>query len=242
MRRAIGVGVHWLRRGYRTGIPESVRSFLRKTFFRAEPGYSDEYYNYIDSLQADSYPVMANTIVKLFNPASVIDVGCGSGGLLEALSVHGKVRCVGIEFSEAGRARCRRRGIDCQFGDVTKPLAIEPHHDLLVCFEVAEHLPERYANQLVENLTSGPSKLVFSAAIPGQAGHEHVNLQPNEYWIRKFDARGFRYDRLISDGMRAEWAYRGVARWYARNVMVFERARGHLNTVEAELDEFYCIK
>ena len=152
---------------------------------------------------------MANTIVKLFSPASVIDVGCGSGGLLEALGAHGKVRCVGIEFSEAGRTLCRRRGVDCQFGDLTKPLAIAPHHDLLMCFEVAEHLPARYADQLVENLTSGPSRLVFSAATPGQGGYEHVNEQPNEYWIRKFDARGFRYDRLISDLMRAEWGVWG---------------------------------
>ena len=228
MRRAVGAGVKSLQRVYRTAIPESVRGFLRKTFFRAEPSYSDGYYNYIESLQAHSYPVMANTIVKLFSPASVIDVGCGSGGLLEVLSVHCKVRCMGIEFSEVGRTLCQRRGINCQFGDLTKPLAIAPHYDLLMCFEVAEHLPARYADQLVENLTSGPNRLVFSAATPGQGGHEHVNEQPNWYWIQKFDARGFRYDHLISDGMRVEWAYRGVAHWFASNVMMFERreARG----------------
>jgi SAM-dependent methyltransferase len=166
---------------------------------------------------------MANTILELFRPASVIDVGCGSGGLLEGLSNGGNVRCVGIEFSKTGQTRCRRRGLDCQFGDLTKPLAIAPHYDLIICFELAEHLPARYADQLVENLTSGPSKLVFSAATPDQGGQEHVNEQPHDYWIRKFNARGFRYDHLISDGIRAEWTYRGVARWYASNVMVFEK-------------------
>ena len=60
MRQAI----QWLRRGYRGVIPEPIRGFLRRTFFRAEPGYSDGYYNYTDSLQTNSYPIMANTIVK----------------------------------------------------------------------------------------------------------------------------------------------------------------------------------
>jgi SAM-dependent methyltransferase len=223
MRRAIGVGIQWLRRGYATAIPESLRVILRETFLHADQSYSRGYYNYIDSLQADSYPIMANTIIKLFSPTRVIDVGCGSGGLLGALRVHGKVRCEGIEFSEAGLALCQKRGIDCQFGDLTTPLAIAPLYDLLICFEVAEHLPARYADQLVANLTSGPKRLLFSAATPGQGGHEHVNEQPNEYWIRKCDARGFSYNRLISEEMRGEWTYRGVAHWFANNVMVFER-------------------
>jgi SAM-dependent methyltransferase len=224
MTRASGNKGVWLRERYRSIIPKSVRSLVRKTIFFARPSYSLEYYNYIESLQARSYTAMANTIVDLFRPRTVIDVGCGSGGLLEALGAHGNdnVRCQGVEFSKAGRRLCRRRGVGCEFGDLTKPLSIAPHYDLLLCFEVAEHLPSQYADQLVKNLTSGPKRVVFSAATPGQGGQGHVNEQPNEYWIQKFDARGFGHNRVMSDAMRMEWSSQGVVGWFATNVMVFE--------------------
>ena len=230
MRQASGNRGAWLRERYRSIIPQSVRSLIRKTIFPTDPDYSDEYYNYIESLQARSYAAMANTIVDLFSPRSVIDVGCGSGGLLEALGAHGNVRCQGIEFSEAGRRLCQRRRVECEFGDMTKPLAIAPHHDLLLCLEVAEHLPARYADQLVKNLTSGPRRIVFSAATPGQGGYEHFNEQPNEYWIQKFNVQGFGHNLVISDAIRTEWSSRGVVSWFANNVMVFEASQNERTT------------
>jgi len=32
-------------------------------------------------------------------------------------------------------------------------------------------------------------------AVPGQAGHHHVNCQPAEYWVEKLATRGFRLAR-----------------------------------------------
>ena len=54
--------------------------------------------------------------------------------------------------------------------------------DLVMCMEVAEHLPHARAPSLVAELTSLSDAVLFSAAVPFQYGTNHVNEQWPEYW------------------------------------------------------------
>jgi cyclopropane fatty-acyl-phospholipid synthase-like methyltransferase len=63
--------------------------------------------------------------------------------------------------------------------------------DLVYCVEVVEHIEEEYLDNLMATLTNAPV-VVITHALPGQRGHHHVNLQSPEYWIEKFDERGYR--------------------------------------------------
>jgi hypothetical protein len=47
----------------------------------------------------------------------VIDVGCGTGALLEVLKDYG-CTCLGLEYSEAGLKMCRSRGLDVRKFDI----------------------------------------------------------------------------------------------------------------------------
>jgi hypothetical protein len=70
-------------------------------------------------------------------------------------------------------------------------------------------------------------RVVFTAATPGQGGGaDHVNEQPHEYWIKKFEQRGYDLMEDLSAKWKAEWADRGVAGCYFLNIMVFERPIG----------------
>jgi hypothetical protein len=75
-----------------------------------------------------------------------------------------------------------------------------------VCCEVAEHRDARHADTFVENLTSASSTVFLTAAEVGQGGLNHVNEQPNSYWIEKFDHRGFalhgEFDRKGKSSLR----------------------------------------
>lgn len=213
-----------LKATYRQTLPEPLRRGIRSLFtIFNQRAYNKDYFKYIDSLQANSYPIMAATIVHRFNPASVIDVGCGSGGLLQALSAAGNITCAGFEHSGEGRALCGQKGLLVDFVDLTKPLVIDRAHDLVICFEVAEHLPKYCADQLVASLASGPDRILFSAATPGQGGNDHVNEQFNSYWIEKFRLQNFVYDKTLTEEIRAEWQASKVVRWLANNAMVFFR-------------------
>src|SRR5262249_60644531 len=59
--------------------------------------------------------------------------------------------------------------------DIAMPLACKRRFDLVVCLEVAEHLPTDSAANLLTNLCNAGDVVLFSAAIPGQGGVNHIN-------------------------------------------------------------------
>jgi homoserine O-acetyltransferase len=58
--------------------------------------------------------------------ASVLDLGCGNGGLLAALRSRGHQRIAGIELDEQAIVRCACRGIDVVQADLNEGLAAFP--------------------------------------------------------------------------------------------------------------------
>jgi SAM-dependent methyltransferase len=212
-----------IRRAYRALVPELLRRRARKPLIGSPALYSRGYYRDLDHWQQTGYPAMARSIVDLFTPGSVIDAGCGTGGLLAELRALGVRHCHGIDLHEEALAVCRERGLDVERGDLSRPLWLDRRFSLCLCLEVAEHIPLEAADQLVVNLSSGPAELIFSAATPGQGGHDHVNEQPRGYWLAKFEAAGWRYEEDRAERLQHEWSNSGVARWYADNVLVFRR-------------------
>ena len=55
--------------------------------------------------------------------ASVLDLGCGTGGLLARLKARGHRRIIGIEWDEQAVLACVRRGLDVVQADLNKGLA-----------------------------------------------------------------------------------------------------------------------
>jgi homoserine O-acetyltransferase/O-succinyltransferase len=58
--------------------------------------------------------------------ASVLDLGCGRGSLLEKLRAHGNRRLVGLELNEADVLSCLKRGLDVVQADLNSGLAEFP--------------------------------------------------------------------------------------------------------------------
>lgn len=209
---------------YRRLLPEPLRRWIRDRLTPAG-SYGSAFFQEVDELAGESYEVMARSIIETYRPTSVWDAGCGTGALLAALREHGVQRVKGAEFHEAGLRICRRRKLDVERVDLTRPAAIPAGTDLVICMEVAEHLPESSSETLVQTLTSGPDQLLFSAAVPGQGGHHHINEQPHEYWIEKFASRGFQIDVEATETIRARWREAGVASWYSNNAIVLRRSQ-----------------
>jgi SAM-dependent methyltransferase len=140
--------------------------------------------------------------IELLHPASVVDIGCGSG----------------VWAAQAGAL-----GIDDHLGvdGHTPPgsLRIEPDRfDLVLCLEVAEHLPPEAADVLVDSLVGLGPAVLFSAAVPGQSGEHHVNEQWPDYWSERFAARGY----VAVDAIRPRvWSDANVDWWYRQNALLF---------------------
>jgi cyclopropane fatty-acyl-phospholipid synthase-like methyltransferase len=168
---------------------------------------------------------MADSIVRDLSPLSALDVGCGTGSLMEALRSR-DVNVTGLEFSDAALALCQSRGLSVRKFDIVRGRLPDDLRslDLAFSFEVAEHLPARKANRFLNILSAASDIVVLSAATPGQGGTQHVNEQPHEYWIKKMARRGYMIDLDTTLRWRTEWRDR-TANWYHNNVMVFRRTR-----------------
>lgn len=199
-----------------------ARRTLRHAVLPHDKIYDQHYYaSDVEEGSRSSAAVMARSILGWAHAKTLIDVGCGTGALLEAFRNLGcDVR--GLEYSEAGLEYCRRRRLSVQKFNIEKDAVdVAGRRDVAVSFEVAEHLPLRSAGRFVELLCGLSPRIVMSAATPGQGGRGHINEQRHAYWIEKFETRGHRFNAEISRRFADEWKAAGVSHWYSDNVMVF---------------------
>lgn len=147
---------------------------------------------------------MAAVLDAMYHPASVLDVGCGLGWMLEHWADNRpNTLPVGLDIAasvisplaaESLRGFISPGNLQGAWAD---RFCGESSYDLTLCVEVAEHLHEIYALHLVAQLTRTSRHIFFSAATPGQKGTGHVNCQPVAYWVDLFRAEG--YEPNIAD-------------------------------------------
>ena len=164
----------------------------------------------------------------------MVDVGCGTGALLAELRDAG-CEVTGLEYARAAREICLERGLDVHAFDIINDAINDSRtYDVVVSMEVAEHLPEQAADRYIALLTRLGKTIVFTAAPPGQGGTDHVNEQPQEYWIEKFHSRNHALDWTLTSRWRESWKLSGeVQSWYYNNLLVFRNAPKAAKTVNA---------
>ena len=215
---------------YRTLLPisfrdSSIAAKLKSKMLRHEWIYNSDYYEkYVEGPAVRSAERIATTIVKSFNVTCVIDVGCGTGALLEALRNRG-CYVFGLEYSKAALSYCYSRRLNVDRFDLEKNVYADNRtFDVAISLEVAEHLPEIASDRYVDLLTFLSRVIIFTAAPPGQGGPGHINEQPPLYWITKFQNRGFKHDEDLSQRWSESWKAAGdVESWYHKNLMIFRQ-------------------
>jgi SAM-dependent methyltransferase len=184
--------------------------------------YSRSYYQQVEEAEQASVLEIATWIRLVLRPTRVVDVGCGPGHLIEALH-KGGIDVLGLDYSAAAREFVSQKGLPFEALELTTPGGLPGSPwDLAVCCEVAEHLDARHADTFVENLTSGSNTVFLTAAEVGQGGLNHVNEQPNSYWIAKFGRLGFTLDGNLTADARAAFAESEVVHYLAKP-MIFRR-------------------
>jgi SAM-dependent methyltransferase len=180
--------------------------------------YDSRFFDYHEEPVRRSAQNMVSTLVDLFKPRSIVDLGCGTGIWLATFKDFGVEEVLGVDGPWVSRARLKIPLDRFVAHDLTKPFSSDMRYDLVICLEVAEHLPESAAPQLVETITSLGSVVVFSAAIPGQGGTDHLNEQWPSYWIEMFNARGF---KCLYHLRKVFWNNANIECYYRQNVLAF---------------------
>ena len=170
----------------------------------------------------DAPSVVVPILIDLVKPASVLDVGCGIGTWLSVFNKEGVKDYFGIDGDYVNKEILSGFiGPDhFEAVDLSRSFDLKRKFDLLICLEVAEHLPPEAAGGFINSLVAHADLIVFSAAVPGQWGQDHLNEQWPEYWMALFGRHGYLcYDiirPLIWDSPQVNW-------WYQQNMLVFSK-------------------
>ena len=176
---------------------------------------------YIHNVEVHNSTAAEHILPSIFNiikPSKVIDIGCGTGSWLKVAKKLGANRVLGIDGVQVSKALLEIEVNEFQKHNLTSPFVSNEKFDLAICLEVAEHLPESAADTLVDTLADVSNILLFSAALPGQGGQNHINEQWPEYWQHKFATKGL----YPLDIIRVKhWLNDEVDWWYKQNMVLY---------------------
>ncbi|MCS6855678.1 MAG: class I SAM-dependent methyltransferase [Elioraea sp.] len=185
------------------------------------PPYDRRFYDLLATTADPSAAVVVPMVLALAPVASVVDVGCGTGGWLAAFRAHGVEDVLGLDGPWVAEAQLRIPRELFRRCDLAAPLRLARRYDLALALEVAEHLPCDRAEGFVADLLSAAPLVLFSAAIPGQGGEGHVNEQWPAWWAERFAARGA---RCLDPFRSVLWHDERVTWWYRQNMLLFAAA------------------
>ncbi|PCJ67576.1 MAG: hypothetical protein COA58_00125 [Bacteroidetes bacterium] len=159
------------------------------------------------------------TLTDLFQPKSVVDIGCGTGTFLKEFKNCGVPKVFGYDGDWVNRDLLKENLEQSEFlsCNLEHTISFKEKYDLVMCLEVAEHLSEEAANILVDNLITAGTVLVFSAAIPKQGGQNHLNEQWLGYWTHKFEKKGYVVDDILKPLF---WNNEKIDYWYKQNMVI----------------------
>lgn len=183
--------------------------------------YDSEFFDDANQMKVKTAEQVAAVINSFFNFNTLFDIGCGMGLYTNELCKFRKM-VLGCDYSDSAVKMASKDFLVFK-ADVTKPILVNQIFDLVMCFEVAEHIHPRYSSQLVSNCTAFGNTVIFTAAPVGQGGVGHINEQPYEFWIDLFEKHNFRYNRPLSEAVRKKMQDEDIVPWLANNFMCFER-------------------
>jgi len=184
--------------------------------------YDRHFFDHANREKERSSRQVAEIIDHYFDFDSVLDIGCGMGLYLYELSRLNK-EVYGCDSSLDGIAMASKE-IFVFYADATKPLIVNRDFDLVICFEVAEHIQKRYSGQLVQNCVKYGKRVLFTAAPKGQGGVGHINEQPTAFWVDLFGGMHYSLEEERSNTVRDVMKRSGVVAWIANNFMSFHRS------------------
>ena len=173
-----------------------------------------------------------------------LDVGCGHGFLVEALRTHENNHAYCIEGSSSAISFWPPlyREEFYQIVDLEKASINslpESSIDVVISFEVAEHITPPNADNFIHLLThKQPTYIFFTAATKQQGGLDHFNEQPMSYWINIFSKKGYHFDFSTTHQFRKDIIdqYESFLNcpWYSKNILIFSRRKQFI-TIESAL-------
>lgn len=179
--------------------------------------YVEGSYRHLESTRTSALEIIPD-VIKIVQPKSVIDLGCGIGVWLSVFKELGVEDVIGVDGNWVDQKKLKIPKECFISADLSQPFNLEKQFDLAVSVETAEHLPIESAEYFVDSLVKLAPVVLFSAAAPFVPGNMHINCQWPSYWVKYFDARGY----IAVDCIRKKiWLNEKVMWCYSQGILIF---------------------
>jgi SAM-dependent methyltransferase len=186
--------------------------------------YSDSFFDHQSAGSLATARVILKELTDFAPIRSIVDVGCGVGPWLRAALELGVDRVTGLDGDYVDRGRLLVEPslfVPCDLEKDRLDQAVGfVRFDVAISLEVAEHLSAERARSFVAELCRLSDLFLFSAAIPGQGGSNHINEQWPDYWAALFEQHGCACFDVVRPRVwhrdECEW-------WYLQNALLFAR-------------------
>jgi SAM-dependent methyltransferase len=180
--------------------------------------YNESFYEGQVTTSLQSARIYLRFLWQIFQPVSVLDVGCGRGTWLKACHELGSKCLLGFDGGWNNQSSMIDSAIKFKSIDLNEPFFVTRKVDLIISLEVAEHLEPSTAPLFVKCLTDASDVILFSAAYTKQGGIGHINEQPHTFWARLFAENKFVPFDLFRPIF---WGNDDVCFWYRQNVFLY---------------------
>ncbi len=180
--------------------------------------YDNNFFSELEIGSFEAAKVILPLVLDIAPIKSIVDIGCGVGTWLRAANSLGIVDFDGYDGDYVDRGRLYIDVARFHAADLAEGFALDRQYDVALSLEVAEHLPSFKTDEFIGKLTDAAPIIIFSAAIPGQGGTNHINERWQDEWRKSFSKRGYHaidYLRpLIRGNSSVPW-------WYQQNIMLY---------------------
>lgn len=149
--------------------------------------------NYYDNQKTSSYQaakLILGDLYEIYKFKSVVDFGCGSGAWLKAAwELNNDIKLSGIDGKYVKDIIDFHKA-NYYYKNLEEKVEIEKH-DLTISLETAEHLKPERAKSFIDDLCKSSDVILFSAAVDGHGGANHLNEQTQSYWIKLFQENNY---------------------------------------------------
>jgi len=194
--------------------------------------YNELFFRHVQRSSTTSAPEFLARVELGLRIGNLLDVGCGRGAWLQAWLKAGIPEVFGVDVPGLDPETLLIPRSAFAHHDIGLPFDLGQTFDLVVCLEVAAHLPASQSQMLLEHLARHGDHILFSAATPGQGGAHHVNERRPEHWADRFHTLGFRCFDAVRPQLRQA---RRVEPWYRFNTLLFVRRGAPLPRLEGLL-------
>jgi SAM-dependent methyltransferase len=154
---------------------------------------------------------------------SILDFGCGPGVMIDMMGDRG-FDYIGCDYSlGARRLYISNYGKYSERYVSTIDECLRKNRDLLLAFDVLEHMLDEEISQLLEKTSTIPEVLLNISRKRGIPGH--INIKSDQAWITFLNSHGLHFEKERTYALRSVYAQMrpGSPDLWDRNLFLFRR-------------------